>query len=87
MSYGYGWFIARVAGSNVPIIYHVGVTFGFIAYNAFYLEDNITIIVLSNLAIAVLIDRVAFLSHLPRFLLRGELAWSILPGKPHGQRE
>ncbi len=33
------------------------------------------------------VDRVAFLSHLPRFLLRGELAWSILPGKPHGQRE
>src|SRR6266446_8770 len=29
----------------------------------------------------------AFLSHLPRLLLRGELAWSILPGKPHGQRE
>src|SRR5260370_1132281 len=33
------------------------------------------------------VDRVAFLAHLPRFLLRGELAWSILPGKPHGQRE
>jgi len=33
------------------------------------------------------VDRVAFLSHLPRFLLRAELAWSILPGKPHGQRD
>ena len=49
MKYGYGWFIATVEGSTDPIIYHGGSTWGFKAYNVFYSQDNITIIVLSNL--------------------------------------
>jgi CubicO group peptidase (beta-lactamase class C family) len=53
LRYGYGWCIATVEGSKVPIIYHPGATFGFKAYNAFFSEDNITIIVLSNLEVAV----------------------------------
>lgn len=49
MRYGYGWFIATVEGATAPIIYHGGSTWGFKAYNGFYSEDNVTIIVLSNL--------------------------------------
>jgi CubicO group peptidase (beta-lactamase class C family) len=49
IGYGYGWFIATVEGSKNPIIYHAGKTYGFEAYNTFYSQDNITIIVLSNL--------------------------------------
>lgn len=49
MKYGYGWFIATVEGSTAPIFYHGGSTWGFKTYNGFYAEDNITIIVLSNL--------------------------------------
>ena len=49
MKYGFGWFIATVEGSTAPIIYHGGSTWGFKAYNVFYSEDNVTIIVLSNL--------------------------------------
>jgi CubicO group peptidase (beta-lactamase class C family) len=49
MSYGYGWFIATVEGSTAPIFYHGGSTWGFNAYNGYYSEDNVTIIVLSNL--------------------------------------
>lgn len=46
---GYGWFIATVEGSKNPIIYYAGKTYGFEAYNTFYSQDNITIIMLSNL--------------------------------------
>jgi CubicO group peptidase (beta-lactamase class C family) len=53
LRYGYGWFIATVEGATAPIIYHAGATWGFKAYNSFYSEDNLTIIVLSNLAVAV----------------------------------
>ncbi|GAC1390721.1 MAG: hypothetical protein NVSMB38_09220 [Ktedonobacteraceae bacterium] len=49
MRYGYGWFMATVEGSPAPIIYHGGSTWGFKAYNGFYSEGTITIIVLSNL--------------------------------------
>lgn len=52
IGYGYGWFIAKIEGSKNPVIYHEGQTYGFQAYNTFYSQDNLTIIVLSNLQIS-----------------------------------
>jgi CubicO group peptidase (beta-lactamase class C family) len=49
IGYGYGWLIAKIEGSKNPVIYHAGETYGFQAYNTFYSQDNLTIIVLSNL--------------------------------------
>jgi CubicO group peptidase (beta-lactamase class C family) len=49
IGYGYGWFVATIEGSKNPIIYHSGATWGFAAYNTFYSQDNITMIMLSNL--------------------------------------
>lgn len=51
IGYGYGWLIAKIEGSKNPVIYHPGETYGFQAYNTFYSQDNLTIIVLSNLQI------------------------------------
>jgi CubicO group peptidase (beta-lactamase class C family) len=51
IGYGYGWFIAKIEGSKYPVIYHRGETYGFQAYNTFYSQDNLTMIVLSNLQI------------------------------------
>lgn len=48
LGYGYGWFIATVEGSKSSIIYHPGLTWGFTAYNTFYSQDDITVIVLCN---------------------------------------
>jgi CubicO group peptidase (beta-lactamase class C family) len=45
--YGYGWVIARHAGHL--IIEHSGGTYGFSSYLARYPDDQITVIVLSNL--------------------------------------
>jgi CubicO group peptidase (beta-lactamase class C family) len=47
--YGYGWVIARHAGHR--IIEHSGGTYGFSSYLARYPDDQITVIVLSNLDI------------------------------------
>lgn len=45
-SYGFGWFLARVAGHKN--IGHGGITSGFSAANEFYPDDHLTIIILSN---------------------------------------
>ena len=45
--YGFGWFIA--AEPEGQLIYHVGHIDGFFAYNGFYLNRNLDVVVLSNL--------------------------------------
>jgi CubicO group peptidase (beta-lactamase class C family) len=45
--YGYGWFIAAVAGQT--LIYHLGRIDGFLTYNGFSRPDDITVVLLSNL--------------------------------------
>ena len=45
--YGYGWFLADEAQGR--LIYHVGRIDGFFAYNGFYRNKNLDVVVLSNL--------------------------------------
>ncbi len=45
--YGYGWFLADEAQGQ--LIYHVGRIDGFFAYNGFYSNKNLDVVVLSNL--------------------------------------
>jgi CubicO group peptidase (beta-lactamase class C family) len=45
--YGYGWFIAAVAGQT--LIYHLGRIDGFLTYNGFSRPDDLTVVLLSNL--------------------------------------
>jgi D-alanyl-D-alanine carboxypeptidase len=49
-SYGYGWFIAKAPRAGHRLIWHDGRVDGFRTYNGLYLDDGITIIVLSNLS-------------------------------------
>ncbi len=52
-SYGYGWFIGTRYGRH--LIYHPGDTNGFAAYHAFYPDNGVMIIVLTNLVAASLV--------------------------------
>ncbi len=47
LGYGYGWFIANPSGR--PYIYHWGHIDGFKSSNGFYPEDQLIVVVLSNL--------------------------------------
>ncbi len=47
LGYGYGWFLARE--SNRTLIYHLGHIDGFLTYNGFYPQDNVDVVLLSNL--------------------------------------
>ena len=49
-SYGYGWFIAKAPIAGHRLIWHDGRVNGFRTYNGLYLDDGVTIIVLSNLS-------------------------------------
>ncbi len=48
--YGYGWFITRSPVPGHPLIWHDGVIDGFRNYIGRYIDDHITIIILSNLS-------------------------------------
>lgn len=45
--YGYGWYIGGVSGGH-RVIYHTGDNFGFLAVNAWFPEDDVRLIVLTN---------------------------------------
>jgi CubicO group peptidase (beta-lactamase class C family) len=47
LGYGYGWFLAKE--SNRTLIYHLGHIDGFLTYNGFYPQDNVDVVLLSNL--------------------------------------
>lgn len=49
-TYGYGWFIAKSPVAGHRLIWHDGVIDGFRTYIGRYIDDNVTIIFLSNLA-------------------------------------
>jgi CubicO group peptidase (beta-lactamase class C family) len=49
-TYGYGWFIASSPVAGHRLIWHDGVIDGFRTYIGRYIDDNVTIIFLSNLA-------------------------------------
>jgi CubicO group peptidase (beta-lactamase class C family) len=49
-TYGYGWFIAKSPVAGHRLIWHDGVIDGFRTYIGRYVDDNVTIIFLSNLA-------------------------------------
>ncbi|HEU5379766.1 MAG TPA: serine hydrolase domain-containing protein [Ktedonobacteraceae bacterium] len=67
--YGYGWFIAQSPVAGHRLIWHDGVIDGFRTYNGRYLDDNVTIIFLSNLAtldslsLAHSLEQVIFSTH------------------------
>lgn len=48
--YGYGWFISQSPVKGHTLIWHDGVIDGFRAFNGRYIDDNVTIVILSNLA-------------------------------------
>jgi CubicO group peptidase (beta-lactamase class C family) len=50
-SYGYGWFLGDfpVGGSYVRVNWHSGVIQGFVSLNLYYPDQELTVIVLSNL--------------------------------------
>lgn len=48
--YGYGWFITRSPVPGHPLIWHDGVIKGFRNYIGRYIDDHVTIIILSNLS-------------------------------------
>ena len=68
--YGYGWFIAKAPRAGHRLIWHDGRVDGFRTYNGLYLDDGVTIIVLSNLsaldelALARALEQIVF-AHLP----------------------
>jgi CubicO group peptidase (beta-lactamase class C family) len=45
--YGYGWYIGSVTGGH-PVIYHTGDNVGFLSFNAWFPEDAVRLIVLTN---------------------------------------
>lgn len=49
-TYGYGWFITQSPIAGHRLIWHDGVIDGFRAYIGRYIDDHVTIIILSNLA-------------------------------------
>jgi CubicO group peptidase (beta-lactamase class C family) len=49
-TYGYGWFIAKSPVPGHRLIWHDGVIDGFRTYIGRYIDDNVTVIFLSNLA-------------------------------------
>jgi CubicO group peptidase (beta-lactamase class C family) len=49
-SYGYGWFIAKAPTAGHRLIWHYGAIDGFRTYIGRYIDDRVTIIVLSNLS-------------------------------------
>jgi CubicO group peptidase (beta-lactamase class C family) len=44
--YGYGWFIESVSGHRVA--HHLGGNAGFVAFNAIALDDDVSLVMLSN---------------------------------------
>jgi hypothetical protein len=50
-SYGYGWFLGQfpVGGTYVRVNWHPGGIQGFVSLNLYYPDQEITLIVLSNL--------------------------------------
>jgi len=46
LSYGYGWFVGKM--NNHPAVSHGGGIDGFVTEIRRYIDDNITIIILSN---------------------------------------
>lgn len=48
-TYGYGWFITQAPVQNHRLIWHDGVIDGFRNFIGRYVDDNVTVIVLSNL--------------------------------------
>jgi CubicO group peptidase (beta-lactamase class C family) len=46
VGYGYGWFIESVSGHRVA--HHLGGNAGFVAFNAIALDDNVSLVMLSN---------------------------------------
>jgi CubicO group peptidase (beta-lactamase class C family) len=49
-SYGYGWFIAKAPTPGHRLIWHDGRVNGFRTYIGRYINDRVTIIILSNLS-------------------------------------
>ena len=49
-TYGYGWFIAKSPVAGHRLIWHDGVIDGFRTYIGRYIDDDVTVIFLSNLA-------------------------------------
>ncbi len=49
MHYGYGWFLAKEAHTGRNVIYHGGGGEGFSSLNAYFPEQKITVILLSNI--------------------------------------
>lgn len=47
LGYGYGWFVAKDAGRT--LIYHLGHIDGFLTFNGFYPDDDLDVVVLSNM--------------------------------------
>jgi CubicO group peptidase (beta-lactamase class C family) len=47
LGYGYGWFVAKDAGRT--LIYHLGHIDGFLTFNGFYPDDDVDVVVLSNM--------------------------------------
>jgi CubicO group peptidase (beta-lactamase class C family) len=45
--YGYGWFLGSVLGGH-PIVYHPGDNIGFRSFNAWFPDDDVRIIMLTN---------------------------------------
>jgi CubicO group peptidase (beta-lactamase class C family) len=45
--YGYGCYIGSVTGGH-PVIYHTGDNFGFLSFNAWFPEDDVRLVVLTN---------------------------------------
>lgn len=48
-TYGYGWFITQAPVQNHRLVWHDGVIDGFRNYIGRYVDDNVTVIILSNL--------------------------------------
>lgn len=48
--YGYGWFISQAPITRHTLIWHDGVLDGFQAFNGLYVNDHITLVILSNLS-------------------------------------
>jgi hypothetical protein len=47
LGYGYGWYIGSITGGH-PVIYHTGDNVGFQSINAWFPEDAVRLIVLTN---------------------------------------
>jgi CubicO group peptidase (beta-lactamase class C family) len=80
-SYGYGWFVAQAPTPGHRLVWHDGQLSGFRAYIGRYIDDGVTIIILSNLS---RLDELALAQTLQQLVFAHPETSTSPPQSPYG---